>query len=173
MLCLRSTTSYQREDKNGGTNEQQTSDPTQVRETRQEQAQESRGKNANQEASQEVTKLEVSQDDGALLKTVGALGGDLGVVEPDDDPLSCLADEEGDAGGGNGGRPPMRLLVAPVDPKLAVRVLVRDLLAYLTINRVTANTICSKLEYSTEAKWNENNDKFNGTASPTIYHPAL
>eukprot|EP00904_Undaria_pinnatifida_P005226 jgi/Undpi1/1833/HiC_scaffold_12.g05220.m1 len=109
----------EREDKNGGTNEQQISDPTQVRETRQEQAQESRGKNANQEASQEVTKLEVSQDDGALLKTVGALGGDLGVVEPDDDPLSCLADEEGDAGGGNGGRPPMRLLVAPVDPKLA------------------------------------------------------
>lgn len=41
---------------------------------------------------------------------------DLGIVEPDDDPLSCLADEENDVGG----RPKMRFLVEQVDPKLAV-----------------------------------------------------
>lgn len=41
---------------------------------------------------------------------------DLGIVEPDDDPLSCLADEENGVGDG----PRMRFLVEEVDPKLAV-----------------------------------------------------
>lgn len=48
---------------------------------------------------------------------IGGVFRDLGIVEPDDDPLSCLADEEEIAGGG---RPEMRFLVAPVDPELAV-----------------------------------------------------
>lgn len=42
---------------------------------------------------------------------------DLGIVEPDDNPLSYLEEEEGRGGRG---RPPRRPLVAPVDPKLAV-----------------------------------------------------
>lgn len=50
-------------------------------------------------------------------RETGRLFRDLGIVEPDDDPLSCLADEVDDAGGG---RPNMRFLVAPVDPELAV-----------------------------------------------------
>lgn len=50
-------------------------------------------------------------------RVIGGLFRDLGIVEPDDNPLSCLADEEDVAGGR---RPKMRFLVAPVDPELAV-----------------------------------------------------
>lgn len=42
---------------------------------------------------------------------------DLGIIEPDDNPLSCLVDEEDEAGNG---RPKMCFFVAPVDPRLAV-----------------------------------------------------
>jgi len=51
------------------------------------------------------------------LRAREGLFRDLGIVEPDDNPLSCLADEENSDGRG---RPQMRFLVAPVDPKLAV-----------------------------------------------------
>ena len=61
-----------------------------------------------------------SDEDRARPQTVGGLIGDFDVVEPDEDPLSCLKEEEGEAGGGRGGRPSMRRLVAPVDPNLAV-----------------------------------------------------
>lgn len=53
-------------------------------------------------------------NNGALL---GGVYRDLDIIEPDDDPLSCLADEE-DSAGGNKSK--MRFLVAPVDPELAV-----------------------------------------------------
>lgn len=46
---------------------------------------------------------------------------DLGVVEPDDDPLSCLADEQPTGDTGKERRPPRRPLVADVDPRLEVR----------------------------------------------------
>lgn len=50
----------------------------------------------------------------------GTLIYDLGIVEPDDDPLSCLADEEDEAGRGGRRRPTGRALVEPVDPSLPV-----------------------------------------------------
>lgn len=55
-------------------------------------------------------------------KPTGGLYYNLGVIEPNDDPLSCLVDEEGEGAERGMGwcRPPMRLLVAPVDPRVAV-----------------------------------------------------
>lgn len=61
-----------------------------------------------------------SDEDRARPQTAGGLIGGVDVVEPDEDPLSCLKEEEGEAGGGPGGGPSMRRLVTPVDPKLAV-----------------------------------------------------
>lgn len=49
----------------------------------------------------------------------------LCIVEPDDDPLSCLLDEEHHTDRSNDrskGRYPRRLLVAAVDPALAVSI---------------------------------------------------
>lgn len=135
---------YQGQEKEGDADEQQnsnqekvqevlrqesTQEPTQepTQESKEESKQETRQETrkdktnaADQGANEELTQKEASRDDGARLQAVGGSGGDLGLVEPDDDPLSCLADEEGGTGGGGGGRPPMRLLVAPVDSKLAV-----------------------------------------------------
>ena len=69
------------------------------------------------------TSAAVAQAGAADNQRVGGVFRDLCIVEPDDDPLSCLADEEGSTGGG---RPKMRFLVAPVNPELAVSQSGRD-----------------------------------------------
>eukprot|EP00903_Cladosiphon_okamuranus_P005962 g5886.t1 len=61
---------------------------------------------------------ELGQAGAAHTQRVGGMFRDLGIIEPDDDPLSCLADEEDGAGRGS---PKMKFLVAPVDPELAAR----------------------------------------------------
>lgn len=64
------------------------------------------------------TRPECSENE-AKNYILGGLFHDLGVVEPDDDPLAYVVDEEKSEFGGKG-RPAWRPLVAPVDPKLAV-----------------------------------------------------
>ena len=93
-----------------------------IQEVRQETRHDAR-QGARQDARQGIIQeeqKEPSREDCTRRQAVGGLVQDLGVVDPDDDPLSCLKDEEGEAGSGRGRRPPMRRLVAPVDPKLAV-----------------------------------------------------
>lgn len=53
------------------------------------------------------------------VKKKKGLFDDIGVVEPDDNPLSCLVEEE-EAGLSGKERPPRRPLVTPVEPELLV-----------------------------------------------------
>lgn len=70
-----------------------------------------------EKGSDESERPETNQEETSGIPGREGLFHDLGIVEPDDDPLSCLADEENSVGAG----PRMRFLVEQVDPKLAVR----------------------------------------------------